>query len=285
MTTPISTDQWNALRAAGHTDAQISAHYHLAQATPHVPPPPPQLPMGGAPMQHHDTSPPGDLDLSGAAYGVGEGRIPEDGTHEVEILEVFRKRTYYGPKFIIVYKMIASSNPANEIGGEYSKGYSEDASQGFGRSLDDIKGWIATVLEARGNTTIRQRWENSYVPEVAASQPGDAHHRQPARGLRFQLRTEKREPTRGRNPWTKHEWRLLQPGQTIAAVPPMPAAVPPMPAAVPPMPAAVPPMPSVPPTPSVPPMPAPSVPGGSAYAPPTAAPPGWMGAWPPRGGT
>lgn len=32
MTTPISAEQWQALRAAGHTDAQIMNHYHYDPA-------------------------------------------------------------------------------------------------------------------------------------------------------------------------------------------------------------------------------------------------------------
>lgn len=290
----ITQEQWIALMKAGHTNEVISAHYQLAPAAPQLPASS-SMPAGAAPV----AAGPVNVDLGDAAFGSGEGRIPEgDGRHIGEIIELFAKNTYYGPKIILRYRMVESTHPANEENGEYSKGFSLDKTEGFGKGRDEIKGLIADIVDRlHPDWQCRTRWENKYTDYVVAAGPGSPHA-QPAKGLRFALRTELRQPTRGKNEWTKHEFRLVDADTTLASLgfgsgSTAPRAPLPMPSA-PPVLGAVPPMPGTGSAP--PPMPAPAVPslaGVHTMPPglppgtvptlpsPDGRPPGWEGTWPP----
>lgn len=300
MTIGINADQWNALRQAGHTDAAIAQHYHFEQAPAPAIPAAPPIPGGGAPSGatapgYTDAQPCATPDLSRAAYGVVEGRTPEDGVHLVRIVHNEQKKTqqmYPMGATFIRFVLLESTNPENEIGGEYSKAYSHNPADGFGRPLDDLKGWITQVVEHKHpEWQPRRAWDNKFVDYCNGPDQG-------AQGLLFKLRTESRKGTRGRD-FVKYDWgkgvvpegtsvHTAAPAPTLS-MPAMPAPAPAM--AVPPMPApaapVVPPMPAPAAAPAVPPMPAPpnvppSIPGGSAHG-LGPKPPGWVGDWPPGG--
>lgn len=277
MTTPISAEQWQALRAQGHTDAQIMAHYHYdpKPAAPQAPPPA-SAPIPGfyAPALPGPTAP---LDLSDGKFGVAEGRHPEDGRHTFEIVGFDRHRSARdGMDLVIVeYVIKASSNPMVEIGGRYSKAYAtRPRANDYGKSRDALKGLLADIAKhvipgARPETMGSVEW-NATVAAIIGGK---------GVGVRGTLATRTTKTAAGHD-FVTHDWSVgkvdelgparapAPPSAPALTLPPMPAAVPlpGIPAGLPPMPAAAP---AVPP-PGLPPMP------GAAPK-----PPGWMGAWPP----
>jgi hypothetical protein len=282
MTTPISAEQWQAYRNAGHADTEIMKHFHY-DPTPAAPPlPGPALPGNNA-AQNTSTAevatPCSTPDLSGRAYGVAEGRMPPDGTHRVRVIASEQKRTqqvYPMGATFIRFVILESTSPDAEIGGEYSKAYSHNPADGFGRPLDDLKGWITQVVEHKHpEWRPRVAWDNRFVDYCNGPEQG-------AVGCEFRLRTEKRAGTRGRD-FVKFDWGkgVIEPGAALSAPLAPPAlTLPPMPA------------PSVPSLPAAPPppvgLPLPPMPGAGPGAPPPlpapgvgAKPPGWQGAWPP----
>jgi hypothetical protein len=275
MTTPISADQWQQLRAAGYTDAVIMQTYHY-DPTPAAPIAPPPLPGPALPGPQHPANaetamPCSTPDLSRAAYGVVEGRTPPEGRHRVRVIGSEQKRTqqlYPMGATFIRFVILESTSSEAEIGGEYSKAYSHNPADGFGRPLDDLKGWIAQVVEHKHpEWRPRVAWDNKFVDFCNGPEQGAA-------GCEFRLRTEKRAGTRGRD-FVKFDWGkgVLKPGEVLGTgAPAAPAlTLPPMPApSTPALPAAPPGLPPMPGAPPVPPMP--------SAAP---KPPGWQGAWPP----
>lgn len=295
MTTPITTEQWQAMRAQmmaqgpysqQQCDLEIAKLYSIATPTPPAPPVPAATTAGppAAQQQHRGRAP----DLTGSDFGVGEGRTPGDGYHIVRGVEMFEKPNgFYGPKYIIRYSMVESQAADSEIGGEYSKGYALDAKEGFGKPLAELKGIMADLIDHRHpEWACRTNWtretNDRYCDYVIGPE-------QPVAGVTYLLRTEQRQSTKSEFSWTKHEWKIVPDGSTLAslgvgkpkaaaapAIPPMPAssvpAMPPAPSS-PTLPvAALPPMPGAPTTPPA--LPPPSVPNDGR-------PPGWNGAWPP----
>ncbi len=83
MTTPITQDQWNALRAQGHTDATIMHHYHVA---PTMAPPAPPVPGFDKPPGGHSRA--NDLDnVTGDDAVFRRPRLPE-GSRVVTVIGV-----------------------------------------------------------------------------------------------------------------------------------------------------------------------------------------------------
>lgn len=82
MTTPISAEQWQQLRAAGHTDATIMQHYHYdPMPAPAAPPlPGPSAPQAAAPGRSID-------DLTGDEAVFRRPKLPA-GTRLVTVLEI-----------------------------------------------------------------------------------------------------------------------------------------------------------------------------------------------------
>src|SRR5690349_2684649 len=148
MTTPISAEQWQQLRAAGHTDAVIMQHYHY-DPMPAAPPSAPPLPGPAAPSF---AAPQGaaPIDLSDGKFGVAEGRHPEDGQHAFTITGFDRHRSNRdGMDLVIVeYVITASTNDNNEINGKYSKAYAtRPRANDFGKSRDALKGLLADIAK------------------------------------------------------------------------------------------------------------------------------------------
>ena len=258
MTTPISAEQWQAYRNAGHTDAAISAHFHF-DPTPNVPLPGPALPGPAAHAPAPSTAP---IDLSDGKFGVAEGRHPEDGRHTVKISGFDRHRSGRdGMDLLIVqYTITASNNPANEIGGTYSKAFAtRPRANDFGKSRDALKGLISDIAKhaipgCRPEAMASTEWNAT----VAAVIDGKGI------GVCGTLSTRTTKTQSGFD-FVYHDWTIGKVDDVNA-----PKAAPAL--TLPPMPA-----------PSAPPLPLPSAPGLSPPPMPGAAPkpPGWMGAWPP----
>lgn len=282
MTQPISLEQWQALRAQGWSDAQIMAHYHYDPAPPKPVPPPASAPIPGfdAPALPGPAVPSfaapstAPLDLSDGKFGVAEGRHPEDGRHTIKIVGFDRHRSARdGMDLVIVeYVIEASTNPANEIGGRYSKAYAtRPRANDYGKSRDALKGLIADIAKhaipgCRPETMASVEW-NATVADVIGGK---------GVGVRGTLATRTTKTAAGFD-FVTHDWTI---GKTDDVGPARPAAPPQAPGlTLPPMPAGAPPLPPMPAASSLPPMPsaAPPMPG----APPK--PPGWMGPWPPGG--
>lgn len=265
MTTPISATQWQALRDAGHTDAAIMAHYHFDPGTAAAPPP-----LPGPAVPGPAASPAGPIDLSDGKFGVAEGRHPEDGRHAFKVIGFDRHKSHRDQidLVIIEYEITASSNPANEIGGKYSKAYAtRPRANDYGKSRDALKGLIADLAKVaipgcRPETMASPEW-NATVAAIVVEGKGI--------GIVGTLSTRTTKTQAGHD-FVNHDWQIgkvedvnARPAGPALTLPPMPAAAPPMPG-LPPMPA-----------PGLPPMP------GAPPAGLGAKPPGWQGAWPPGG--
>ena len=209
------------------------------------------------------------IDLSDGKFGVAEGRHPEDGRHSFKITGFERHVSHRDqiPLVIVQYEMVASSNPANEIGGTYSKAYAtRPRANDYGKSRDALKGLIADFAKVampgcRPEAMASAEWNAT----VAAIVEGKGI------GIVGTLSTRTTKTQAGHD-FVQHDWQVgkvedvnARPAAPALTLPPMPAPSTPVVPQLPPP--GLPPMPGAPP-----PMPAP----GSGPK-----PPGWQGAWPP----
>jgi len=270
----MTLEQWNAYIAQGYTADQLkAAGYTLAAPTTPGPMPAPQLPPAQAVTQSARGTGAG-LNLGDAGFGNQEGRIPEgDGVHLVKLVRCYDKNTNFGGRFIVEYVMLESTSAEVEINGDYSKGYDLTVGTNAGKmGRNDTKGWIADVVDA-----LHPEWQiRTQDPTMSRAGQFLCTDPCPAEGMLFVLRTETRKAKTTDREWTKHEWKIVPAGSTLASLGRTPArAVSQAPAA--PIASALPPLPppSGPAVGGLPPLPG---------LPSSTRPAGYQGEWPPKVG-
>lgn len=225
----------------------------------------------------------GRRSLANARVGNGNGRKlpPGDYVVDVNTARVFNSKHYNNDFFIVEFTIAESSNPAVGIGdGGFS--WSRPFEDKYGHGPNDIKGWICTIIEhLQPGSNPGAQWDDGYVAWVAEEE-GQAGHPQPARGLRLHVnvwdKPHRNDPSKSTS---IHDWRVMQPGESLGLSPAAMAAPMAAPAAM----GQLPQMPGQMPLPPQPPVGAPPMPQPAPAAPvdrappqtglPPSAPPGW----------
>lgn len=166
--------------------------------------------------------------LNNAPVGSNSGRKLPVGQHVVDIK---RNRIHKSRKdgklyFIVEFDVVESDNPSVAIGSEYS--WSKPFVDEFGYGPAEIKEYVCFCVDAlHPGTNAGVNWQDGFLAFLA-SEPDQANHPNPGKGLRFGMSVWEESKKTKAGTFTKQRWEPMAKGASMGleAVAPAPAPAP-----------------------------------------------------------